>query len=389
MKLKTVSSVFVLAILTLFFLEWSCALTPASSNNGSGADAPEETRLQYCFVDNSTILRVDTGEQLDIIYTKDSTLVVTIKGSQTTIEVPRLYDELACSMDGLPEDIVVPLPIYIYMSVWTALVLVITSYNIIIHLLYKRLRNPMGKLLMLYSIFFAVSCVSFFMILTFIFKFPINLSYLCNTFKLVFVATDIGYEATATCILMHSMYYLRRSYKMLQIDPKETKVLLRRYFCYIIGTVAISMLAMVTYVVGAAEGRHYRYCSKHDPLYYTMVTLMYTISSINSLIQIALFIMFLYYWYKMRNSRGTADYQINKKMLRIAIAMGATISIANLFFFINWINARANGNSLSDLAETIGSVMLLLQHYIIVGSLRRVKQMYKMFCQKMSITNSE
>ena len=389
MKMKTVSSVFALAILAFIFPEWSCALTPASSKDGSGVDAPEVIRLQYCIVDNSTILRLDTGEQLNIVYTKDSTLVVTMKGFQTAIEVPRLHDELVCSMDNLPDDIVVPIPIYIYMSVWTTLVLAITGYNIIIHLLYKRLRNPIGKLLMLYSIFLAVSCVSFFMILTFIFMFPINLNYLCNTFKLVFVATDIGYEATATCILVHSMYYLRRSYKMLQIDPEETKVLLRRYFCYIIGTVAISLLAIVTYDVGTAEGRHFGYCSKHDSLYHAMLTLMYTISTINSLIQIALFIVFLYYWYKMRNSRGTADYQINKRIFRIAVAMGATISIANFFFFINWINARGNGNNLSDLAETIGSVMLLLQHFIIVGSLRRVKQMYKMFCQKESATNSE
>ena len=123
-------------------------------------------------------------------------------------------------------------------------------------------------------------------------------------------------------------------------------MLLRRYFYYIIGTVAISLLAIVTYDVGTVEGRHYGYCSKHDPLYHNMLTLMYTISSVNSLIQIALFIMFLYYWYKMRNSRGTADYQINKKIFRIAVAMGATISIANFFFVIDWINARANGNNL-------------------------------------------
>ena len=177
--------------------------------------ALEVIRLQYCIVDSSTILRLDTGEQLNIIYTKDSTLVIMMKGSQTAIEVPRLHDELVCSMDDLPDDIVVAIPIYIYMSVWTTLVLAITGYNIIIHLLYKRLRNPIGKLLMLYSIFLAVSCVSFFMTLTFIFKFPININYLCNTFKLVFVATDIGYEVTATCILMHSMYYLQWSYKML------------------------------------------------------------------------------------------------------------------------------------------------------------------------------
>ena len=390
MEMKAVYSVFALATVTFIFLEWSCALTPTVIEDGSEVNSPEVMMLQYCIIDNSTILRLDTGEQLDIVYTEDNALVVAIKGSQTAIEVPRLHDEIVCSVDNLPDDIVLPIPIYIYMAVWTTLVLAVTSYNIIIHLLYKRLRNPMGKLLMLYSIFLAISCISFFMILTFIYKFPIHLNYLCNTFKLVFVATDIGYEATATCILMHSVYYLQRSYKMLQIDPRETKVLLRRYFCYIIGTVAFSMLAIITYDVGTTEESNHGYCSKHDPIYYTMITLMYSISSINSLIQIALFIIYLYYWYKIRKSQATvAGYQINQKMLRIAVAMGATISIANLFFFINFIVLRATGDSISDLVDTIGSVLLLLQHYMIVGSLRRVKQVYKAFCKKESTTNSE
>ena len=52
--------------------------------------------LQYCIIDNSTILRLDTGDQLDIVYTEYSVLVVTMKDSQTTIEVPRLYDEQIC-----------------------------------------------------------------------------------------------------------------------------------------------------------------------------------------------------------------------------------------------------------------------------------------------------
>ena len=178
---------------------------------------------------------------------------------------------------------------------------------------------------------------------------------------------------------------------MLQIDPRETKVLLRRYFCYIIGTVAFSMLAIITYDVGTTEESNHGYCSKHDPIYYTMVTLMYTISSINSLIQIALFTIYLYYWYKIRKLQATAvGYQINKKMLHIPVAMGATISIANFFFFINFIILRTTGNSISDLVDSTGSVMLLLQwHYLIVGSLRRVKQVYKAFCKKESTTNSE
>ena len=211
------SSTLLLAILTIAAFQWSCALMPATSEDGSGVDDPDSKviTLQYCIIDNSTILRLDTGDQLDIVYTKDSTLVVTMKDSQTTIEVPRLYNEQVCSMDNLLVERNVPTLIYIYASVWNALMLSVTGYNIAIHLLYKKLRNPMGKLLTLYSIFLALNSVAFFMIVTFIYKFPVSndFNHMCHIIKLAVVGTHIGYETTATCILAQSAYLLRQSYK--------------------------------------------------------------------------------------------------------------------------------------------------------------------------------
>ena len=211
------SSTLLLAILTIAAFQWSCALMPATSEDGSGVDDPNPKviTLRYCIIDNSTILRLDTGDQLDIVYTKDSTLVVTMKDSQTTIEVPRLYNEQVCSMDNLLVERNVPTLIYIYASVWNALMLSVTGYNIAIHLLYKKLRNPMGKLLTLYSIFLALNSVAFFMIVTFIYKFPVSndFNHMCHIVKLAVVGTHIGYETTATCILAQSAYLLRQSYK--------------------------------------------------------------------------------------------------------------------------------------------------------------------------------
>ena len=388
MKMKAVSFVLAVAIMTITILEWSCALMPTTSEDGSGVDSPEVTTLQYCIIDNSTILRLDTGEQLDIVYTKDSILVVTIDGCQTAVEVSRPYDELVCSMNDLSDDTGIPNSLYLTILVWTALVLAITGYNIVIHLLYKKLRSPMGKLLMLYSIFLAIVSIDHFLILTFIHKFPINLDHVCHTFKLVFIATYIGYEATATCILAHSAYYMRQSYKMIPINPSEDKVVWRHYRCYIIGTIAIAMLLILTYDVGTTERRHYGYCSKHDPIFSTMVILTHTFSSINAPIQITMFIAYLCYWYKMRNLKDLTDYQINKKIFLIAVAMGATISVANFLFLVNWINARINDSNLLPLVQIIGAMILLLQHSIIVGCLRWVKQVYKVFCMK-ELTNSE
>ena len=381
MKLIYTSSILVAFI----FLDCSCALTPVTSEDGSGVDVPEEiATLQYCIIDNTTILRLDTGEQLDIIYTKDSILVVTTNDSQTTTAVPRLYNEPVCSMNGFPRDLVVSSSFYIAISVWTALFLSITGYNIIKCLLYKELHNPMGKLLITYSFFLAVRFVSFFMILMLIHKFSVNSNAVCLTIKLLLIATNIGYEATATCILVHCAYHFRQSYKMIPKNSREDKRLLRRYFAYIIGTIAISMFMMLTYILGISvnNGNFNGFCTQQDPIYHTLQTIMYAISTSNGLIQIAAFMLYLYYWYKMWKSQHITDYRINKKIFLISVGMGATISTANFIYFVNWINAWANGTSLSALVEIIGSLMLTLQQFIIAGSLSWMEKVCKPFCKK-------
>ena len=225
------------------------------------------------------------------------------------------------------------------------------------------------------------------MLITFIYKFPIssNFNQLCHIVKLVLFGANTGYEAIASCILAQSVYLLQQSYKMIPISHREDKIVWRHYLYYIIGTIAIAMLMILTYDVGKTEGRYYGYCSKQDTIYFTMVTITYTISSINAPIQIVLFIIYLYYWYKMKSSQDITDYQINKKLFRIAIAMGATINVAKLLFFIDWmINTTWDKEykNLAPLTEFIASVLLLIQHFVIVGFLRWVKNVYKTFCKK-------
>ena len=56
------------------------------------------TTLQYGLVDNCTIMRVDNGEILDIIYTTDSLLVTTPRGSQISLVVAKNEAELFVSI---------------------------------------------------------------------------------------------------------------------------------------------------------------------------------------------------------------------------------------------------------------------------------------------------
>ena len=88
MKTIQISSFSLLAIFTITFPPWPCAVIPVTSESGSGVDAVEEVvTLKYCIINNSTILRLDTGEYLEVVYKRDSALVVTLNDLQTTMTV--------------------------------------------------------------------------------------------------------------------------------------------------------------------------------------------------------------------------------------------------------------------------------------------------------------
>ena len=201
------------------------------------------------------------------------------------------------------------------------------------------------------------------------------------------MAAVIGYESTATCIFVYCAYRLQQCYKIIPSNPREDKTL--RYYCgYIIGTITISMFIILIYDLGtrANKGKFNGHCGQQDPILNTSVTIMFaeTFTFSNGVIQIAMFILYLYYWYKLRY---LTDYQTNKMLFHIAVILGTTIGITIYFFHVNRIIASANDTSLSNL---VGSVMLFLQHCVIVDSLKWVIKIYKVICKReVETTSSE
>ena len=67
-----------------------------ASGSGYNTDLSQVTTLQYCIIDNCTVIRIDTGQQLDIVYTTESLLIVTPKDGHTFAVIARIVDELPC-----------------------------------------------------------------------------------------------------------------------------------------------------------------------------------------------------------------------------------------------------------------------------------------------------
>ena len=92
-----------MSYIVLFFLlilttTQATSLHHCNSDVASGmADLQQLTTLQHCLIDNCTIIRIDTGQQLDIVYTTQSHLVVTPTDAQTSMFISKNDPELFCS----------------------------------------------------------------------------------------------------------------------------------------------------------------------------------------------------------------------------------------------------------------------------------------------------
>ena len=91
-------------------------------------DLQQVASLQYCLVDNCTIMMIDTGEELDIVYTTDSLIVTTPTDGHTTVIIARLYKELPClSPTSSLEDVVAaPLIGFLFMG---SLIITVSGYS--------------------------------------------------------------------------------------------------------------------------------------------------------------------------------------------------------------------------------------------------------------------
>ena len=79
---------------------------------GGDDDLQQVTALHYCRVDNCTIIRLDTGEELDIFYTTDSVLVTTLTNGNTSVMIAK--DEHAFLCNGYPLQAAIVVVILVY-----------------------------------------------------------------------------------------------------------------------------------------------------------------------------------------------------------------------------------------------------------------------------------
>jgi len=239
-----------LFVLLLLLISKAAAATvdhqcPAATSASGIAEFQEVATvdLDYCVVDDCTIQRTDTGEQLDIIYTTDSLLVVTNKGNenekwskycqtciyhlltgtQTSVAITMNGDEPPCQLSG-----------YLVIVMYAILIVLVDSYIFLVNILVKEKRTAFGLLLVLYSgsILFTRPVSLFGESLLMSVK-SLNTLPVCYIHLFFFMQGIMVHEAFAVCVLAHIAFIMYYSDK-LQADFPNTK-LFKRYTVFVGG----------------------------------------------------------------------------------------------------------------------------------------------------------
>ena len=307
---------------------------PASGDD----DLQQVTTLQYCLVDNCTIKRIDTGEELDVAYTTDSLIVTTPTDGRTSVVIAKQQNELPC---------LAPNGAFLYRLrdiveiVEFSLTFVVSAYIIAIHVMFKELRNVLGKLLILYSIFVLGMCVTYIALLTMPLQGVVDSLAFCYVCTIGLLLSAISIEALGTSILSYIAVIMRRSYKrQSQISKKDSQRHFQNYAIYSLGTMLLALFLIISFDVATGNykdtlqqnGR----CILFDVNAYSTLQIGIIFSVFNKIVQVVRFITYLYYTYKIKKdiggARGSSD--VNPYLHKLAVSMGAFIGLASFLYLL-------------------------------------------------------
>jgi len=351
------------------------------SDQASGDDVPipqKVTILQYCYIDNCTIMRTDTGEELDISYTTDSLLVATPTDGHTSVMITRLDDELPCAVSTSEAPDLVG--IATFSSILMLLVLV-NGYVFVVHLMFKKLRTKIGKLLMLRSILIILMAVNLLVKVLMESSQAWNQLIACHFVSLFTAIFSNAQEVAATCILHCFAYILYRSNKLQRISEAESKSLYRWYVTYILATVSLVSFVTISYDIGINRGLHILPsgdCSSNND-FMDNITNIFT--NVQKSAQVILFFIYLYYKHQLnKDVQSSTILRSQEKMLnKIAIAMGASVGISHLLYVLyvifNW-----------STAYQLAFLLFIIQQGVIMSSFLYNKKM-KALCKERFLQN--
>ena len=361
---------FVLLILTTTqttSLHHHCNSDVYSSASGM-ADLQQLTTLQYCLIDNCTIIRIDTGQQLDIVYTTQTHLVVTPTDGQTSLLISKNDPELFCSTTYNTSDG------HFFSQVIRIFILIlrisVSGYIAVVYLIFKELRTTFGKLLALHSIGIVSANANIFGLTITHYNIAVYSTMPCYLFFFLLMQSQIMFEGFATCIIAYLAYIMRHSYKGRQLTEELDKKLYKYSIVYVLSLLFLFNIFILSYDFGTGAYKHVilsnGHCDFVSSTEYDTKQIFHVNTTLNKVIQITLIVVYFVYYYKLnkmlkmaRSMMVNTDQQQNRLFFKIAVTMAATIGISEIIFVFNRLTGRI------FTVAIIGALALFIQQFVI------------------------
>ena len=351
--------------------------SPASGSHST--DLSQVTTLQYCIIDNCTIMRIDTGQQLDIVYTTESLLIVTPIDGHNSMMIAKIDDQPSCFAKG--DDMADGNWIGRFIGAFSLALLIImaSGYILIVHLLFKELRTLFGILLIFHSFLVVSQSIAVIALLVTHDLITVNSQMICHTIMVVYVIGNVGFEVFATDMMTHLAYVMYRCRKLKsEINTKQSHVLFKWYAIYAFGTLLLFACLTISYDLITGSGKYLLLpngrCGFFPSAYKTLYIRMFFVI-INKAIQLTMFIAYLVHFYKFIGSIGKVETssQYSLELFRIAIGMGATIGLSYFIWILPIDQKYSNITSIS------GAVLLFIQQCVIMTSYLCTKKMSELW----------
>ncbi|XP_065892622.1 uncharacterized protein [Dysidea avara] len=291
-------------------------------------------------------------------WTLSTLLIVSLLHGCTAVVITRLEKELPCIVPH-PNTTGRKMVEFVGLMLSTTLIMIISGYVVVVHLLFKELRNLFGKLLLCYSLSVVSVCAIVDTLLLLHYRIVTNSQELCHV-TIAFMLAVISIEVFATCLLTHLAYLMYHSYHLKPELPKVRSIrLFRCYMTYEVVTIMLAVLLILLYDIPSDN------------------VLMYVIACIYKAVQMGMFTVYLYYAYKTYNtiSDPSTSSKQQKKLFKIAVTMAATVGVSFFIFLSVFI---VDVNYLPIIAF-VGSVYLLIQQGVIMISFMVTKRMRQLW----------
>ena len=327
--------------------EATCSDQQSTGGSTEGmANVQQVTKLQYCLVDDCTIMKIDTGEKLDIVYTTDSLLIITSAGNHTSMMISKNDSPPPClPMDTNHNDDLAP---FLGQMGLLMLLMIISGSVLITHLLSKELQNLFGKLLILYNLALCLMLVGLVTLSITHFQIKPNSQKFCRLVFFFFMQGDMSSEGLATCILAYLAYITYLGYNLRRLDSDDSKWFYRHCRLYTIGILALFDFFILSYDLATGNGKHTILPNGHCTfigLDYDTMKIDQVNVTFNKMAQIVLFAIYLFYFYKLNKDRTDVSVphkKLSRSLLKIAIAMGATVGISQFVWLLDFFVKDTN-----------------------------------------------